>query len=236
MKAEHIRTRRAAGGDAQSSDRRLQILEVAGRLFAEYGYEATSVRHIADAVNILPGSLYHHFTTKEDMLHGVVRAHLAEMVRDNRDISLWTADAEHKLVASVILRFRQYVSNWAFHSVLVQEGRFFRRNEDFAYVVEAKSQAFDIQQAILQEGMQGGLFHADLDTYLMIGTISRMLTSAASWFRAGDIFSAHRPAHYALDTMIDFHLGCILRMLRRPERLGEPIPRGTCEALLNAPA
>ena len=218
--------------DARATDRRSQIIDVAARLFAEFGYEATSVRQIADKVSILPGSLYHHFATKEAMLHGVLAAYLPRMSDDYLSIAQLSVDAELRLVASVIMRFRQYVERWEFHAILIQEGRFFRRHDDFAYAVQAKSSAFAMQQEILRAGMQTGLFRPDMDTYLMIGTIARLLTSAASWFRSGDIFSSDRPSHYSLDSVIDFHLDCVLRLVRAPSRLAEPIPRERCERLL----
>jgi AcrR family transcriptional regulator len=57
---------------ALRSDNRLpQILDEAARLFREKGYQATSVRDIVGAVNMLPGSLYYHFPGKEDLLVAV---------------------------------------------------------------------------------------------------------------------------------------------------------------------
>jgi AcrR family transcriptional regulator len=48
--------------------RRSEVLGVAERLFAQKGYEATSVRDIADAMALKAGSLYAHIDTKEDLL------------------------------------------------------------------------------------------------------------------------------------------------------------------------
>ncbi len=57
---------------APRSDNRLpQILDEAARLFREKGYAATSMRDIAAAVDMLPGSLYYHFAAKEDLLVAV---------------------------------------------------------------------------------------------------------------------------------------------------------------------
>ncbi len=54
------------------ADSRLpQVLDQAARLFRTKGFEATSVRDIARAVGMLPGSLYCHFATKEDLLAAV---------------------------------------------------------------------------------------------------------------------------------------------------------------------
>ncbi|TSA14698.1 MAG: TetR/AcrR family transcriptional regulator [Betaproteobacteria bacterium] len=57
---------------APRSDNRLpQILDESARLFREKGYAATSMRDIATAVDMLPGSLYYHFAAKEDLLVAV---------------------------------------------------------------------------------------------------------------------------------------------------------------------
>ncbi|MEU1205510.1 TetR/AcrR family transcriptional regulator [Nocardia sp. NPDC005825] len=50
------------------SDTRERILETAIGLFAQRGFEACTVRDLADAVGIKPPGLYSHFKSKEDIL------------------------------------------------------------------------------------------------------------------------------------------------------------------------
>jgi AcrR family transcriptional regulator len=54
---------------AKPSDgaRRSEILQIAAGLFATSGYVRTSLKDVADACGILPGSLYHHFDSKESI-------------------------------------------------------------------------------------------------------------------------------------------------------------------------
>ncbi|MTD15170.1 TetR family transcriptional regulator [Nakamurella sp. YIM 132087] len=60
------RTAGSAPARAESaSTRRDEILEAASALFAGSGFSATSLKDVADACGILPGSLYHHFESKE---------------------------------------------------------------------------------------------------------------------------------------------------------------------------
>lgn len=47
------------------------VLDAAARLFCRQGYEGTTVRDIARAAGMRPGSLYCHFATKEDLLVAV---------------------------------------------------------------------------------------------------------------------------------------------------------------------
>ena len=54
---------------APRSDNRLpQILDAAARLLRTQGFQGTSVRDIVRDVDMLPGSLYYHFATKEELL------------------------------------------------------------------------------------------------------------------------------------------------------------------------
>ena len=52
--------------------RKDEVLAAAQVLFAERGYQGTSVRDIADALKIQGGSLYAHIETKEDLLWDIL--------------------------------------------------------------------------------------------------------------------------------------------------------------------
>lgn len=54
-----------AAGNASGQSRRDELLDRAGELMAAKGYDGTSMRDIARAVGMLPGSLYYHFPSKE---------------------------------------------------------------------------------------------------------------------------------------------------------------------------
>ena len=50
-----------------------EIVDVASRLFYERGYQSVSTRALAQAAGIQGGSLYHHFTSKEEILYRIVQ-------------------------------------------------------------------------------------------------------------------------------------------------------------------
>lgn len=56
----------------QPSSRRAEILRAAAEVFVERGFDATTTRDIGERAGLLSGSLYHHFDTKEQMLHELV--------------------------------------------------------------------------------------------------------------------------------------------------------------------
>ena len=53
-------------------DTRQRILDVASQLFAEQGYDATSLREIADRMGFTKAALYYHFQSKDEMLKALI--------------------------------------------------------------------------------------------------------------------------------------------------------------------
>jgi len=60
------------------SKRKTEILDAAATLFASSGLR-TSLQQIAGACDILPGSLYHHFESKEDIFGSLVRRYRRDL-------------------------------------------------------------------------------------------------------------------------------------------------------------
>jgi AcrR family transcriptional regulator len=63
-------SKRAAQGRAT----REQLIEVATRLFAERGYEDTSIEAVLTAAGVSRGALYHHFAGKDALFEAVVES------------------------------------------------------------------------------------------------------------------------------------------------------------------
>ena len=55
--------------------RRDQLLDAAVQLFAEDGYDATSINRIIEAVGVSKGAFYHHFAAKEDLVAALADRH-----------------------------------------------------------------------------------------------------------------------------------------------------------------
>lgn len=59
--------------------RKNEILDAAGILFSEKGYDDTSVTDIMNAVGIAKGTLYHHFKSKEDIMDALIKRQTADL-------------------------------------------------------------------------------------------------------------------------------------------------------------
>jgi AcrR family transcriptional regulator len=83
--AELSTTKDGIANQAEASDRVLQILSEAGRLFANKGYEGTSMRDIAVACGISKSLLYHHFSNKDEIYARVAVGSTLELYLFVRD-------------------------------------------------------------------------------------------------------------------------------------------------------
>ena len=82
---------------------RAAIQQIASDLFTAQGYEATSMREIAEALGIRKASLYYHFASKE----AIVRSIVDERETEAQDLLEWIAEQPQSiaLVKAAVLRW-----------------------------------------------------------------------------------------------------------------------------------
>jgi AcrR family transcriptional regulator len=61
------------------SDTRARIQQVALELFAEQGYDKTSLREIAERLDVTKAALYYHFKSKEDIVRSLVEDYFGQI-------------------------------------------------------------------------------------------------------------------------------------------------------------
>jgi AcrR family transcriptional regulator len=73
-------TAEAAGHDTRHrSDTRARIQRVSLELFAEQGYDKTSLREIAERLDVTKAALYYHFKSKEDIVRSLVEDYFGQI-------------------------------------------------------------------------------------------------------------------------------------------------------------
>jgi AcrR family transcriptional regulator len=67
-------------GDSRTRpDTRARIQQVAVELFTEHGYEGTSLREIAERLDVTKAALYYHFKSKEDIVVSLIEDYSKQM-------------------------------------------------------------------------------------------------------------------------------------------------------------
>ena len=71
----------APSGPRKADQRRATLIEAAGKLFVEKGYEATTMDEIAAAASFAKGTLYHYFANKAELLQVLREGFEKEVMR-----------------------------------------------------------------------------------------------------------------------------------------------------------
>lgn len=98
--------KKSAAQKAAEADltKRAQILEHAAKLFRRQGYAATTLRQIAEATGIMAGSIYYHFSSKEEILVEVMDMGIrtvAAAVREKVDVLPAGASHRERIAAAI---------------------------------------------------------------------------------------------------------------------------------------
>jgi AcrR family transcriptional regulator len=72
-------THGAHGAKGARGDTRARIQSIALELFAEQGYERTSLREIAERLGVTKAALYYHFKSKEDIVRSFTEDHFTRL-------------------------------------------------------------------------------------------------------------------------------------------------------------
>ena len=99
----------AAAQGPYRGDTRSRLREVALQLFAEQGYEKTSLREIAERLGVTKAALYYYFKSKEDIVRSLVEDYMAEI----DDLIAWAKDQPRGPAtrAEIVGRYLDIVAN-----------------------------------------------------------------------------------------------------------------------------
>lgn len=161
-KAESLR----ASGTADSPSRRAEILATAASLIASSGLR-TSLQEIADAAGILPGSLYHHFESKEAILVELILRYQEDLERIGRSAQERLDGPDPRPVADQIIELGSAIANCAVeHRAALQMSFYEGPGTDPELTKLTQQRPVAIQEAMLQTlraGRWSGYIKPDID-------------------------------------------------------------------------
>jgi AcrR family transcriptional regulator len=167
------------------SERRAHLVVLAGELFAEKGFRATTVREIADAAGILSGSLYHHFDSKESIGDEILSGFLNDVLTGYRA----AVDGNDDPRAAIEEIVRSSATTLARHraalTMLQRDWSYFSAQPRFDYLRQAMRDIERTWITQLERGKEAGLFRADLDTKLTYRLLRDILWIPTSWPQGG---------------------------------------------------
>jgi AcrR family transcriptional regulator len=153
------------------NEKQIQILEVAETLFAEKGFDGTSIRAIAKEAKINIAMVSYYFGSKERLLESLIiyktsdlKLQLDSLLLEN----LNPIDKINKLVAIYIHRIN---NNRGIYRILHFEFASKKRDQNLSAYSDLKKGNLKLLESIIEDGQKKGIFRKDIIIPLITPTI-----------------------------------------------------------------
>ncbi|MER8033802.1 TetR/AcrR family transcriptional regulator [Streptomyces hydrogenans] len=196
-------TKKKNQANAAAPERRRELLDTAAEVFAAQGYNATTVRKIADAAGMLAGSLYYHFDSKESMLDEILSTFLTELWEGYDAVLAAGLGPRETIEALVTESFREIDRHRAAVAIYQKESRHLTDLPRFQYLADSQRRFEKAWLGTLERGVADGVFRADLDIRLTYRFVRDTVWVAASWYRPGGRHSPDEIARQYLSMVLD---------------------------------
>lgn len=104
-----------------------KIINCAALLFAKYGYNATSIKSIAESCKVSKSLIYHYYFSKEDMLYDIAQSHINKLISIIDDCSRLKFETNQLKLKKIISQFMiEYKTSKNRHKILIQDIEFLK--------------------------------------------------------------------------------------------------------------
>jgi TetR/AcrR family transcriptional regulator, cholesterol catabolism regulator len=157
------------------------ILDAATRLFGEKGYAGTTMRDIAGAVGILPGSLYAHIESKEALLLEIAEVGFDQFLTLAREVAQ-SDDPPDVRLRRAIVEHVTYVAGSRERTLVVLHQWRYLTGANYERIVEKRQRYERSFAGLVKEGVEAHLFNPELDQRVVVFTILGALNWVPEWF------------------------------------------------------
>lgn len=149
------------------NEKQLQILQVAEKLFAEKGFDGTSIRNIAKEAKINIAMVSYYFGSKERMLEALVLSRTSDLKMQLVSILNESAEPMEKLDKLLDLYMDRVIKNRGLYQIVNSESANLKRSLNFESFTEVKRQNLESLKKIVAQGQEKGVFRKDVNVALI---------------------------------------------------------------------
>jgi len=163
-----------------------KIIDSATELFAQKGFENTTVQEIADHAQLAAGTIIYHFKTKNNLLFIIIRGMLVELIKHTEQNMKACATPNEKII-SFIDSLTSYFENNPNHLLLcIKSSPFLKFNaKSFpsAEIYVLTQKYLSILENIVSDGISMKVFHnVCVDEFCLLVIVTLFSTAAFELF------------------------------------------------------
>lgn len=159
---------------------REDILEAAAQVFRQKGFHGASMSDIADAVSLQKASLYHHVTSKQEILLEILARALQLLLDRISPIAVQKLPADEKLRRMIHEYMQILAENGDLATVLLFEHRALERRQRARHV-PSRDKFELLWRDVLAEGVADRVFKCD-DIPLAVRALLGLMNWTITWY------------------------------------------------------
>lgn len=153
------------------NDKQIQILQVAETLFAEKGFDGTSIRAIAKLAQINIAMVSYYFGSKERLLEALLIYRTSDLKKQLENLLQEDLQPLEKINKLIELYISRISSNKGIYRILHFEFSSKKREQNLEVFTELRKGNLKALESIIKEGQQKGIFRKDVIIPLITPTI-----------------------------------------------------------------
>jgi AcrR family transcriptional regulator len=179
-----------------------RLLAAATRLFAENGYENTSVQEIVTAAGVTKGAMYHYFAAKDDLLYEIYHRLLALQTERLELIAGGVGTPQERLHAAVIDVIETSCAHLDGLTVFFRSMHLLPENKRRA--VRAERRRYQERfRALVEEGQRDGIFRTDVPADLAVNFLFGAVHQISTWWHPDGAMDAREFGEYYVGLFLD---------------------------------
>jgi len=177
------------------------ILEAAAQVFRQKGFHGASMQDIADAVSLQKASLYHHVSSKQEILLALLDRALELLLERISAISDQDLSADEKLRQMIRAYLQILAENTDLSAVLLFEHRSLERKQHARHVPN-RDKFEALWREVLTEGVAAKLFTCG-EPALTARAILGILNWTITWYRPDGSLEIDEIADHYSDLLLN---------------------------------
>ena len=135
-------------------EKREHIMDVAEKLFAENGYDATSTRKIATEANVNSAMIAYYFGSKEELYKSIILRRIISLKSDKNITENKETSVLDKILYIADLYVEIFFNNRTFHKIMFREMGMTRKSEVMSIVKDRWRNNFGLIIDLIEKGIK----------------------------------------------------------------------------------
>jgi AcrR family transcriptional regulator len=188
--------------DASEDPVPYRLLSAATKLFAQQGFDRTSVQEVVAAAGVTKGAMYHYFDSKDDLLSEIYGRVLRQQTEQLEHVAATEAPVRDRVRQAGLDVVVSTIENLDDTTIFLQSMHLLSPAKRKAVRVQRR-RYHERFRSLIEEGQQQGVFRTDKPADIVVDFFFGSVHHLGAWYRSSGRLSAREVGEHYADLLLD---------------------------------